>query len=58
MTWFNKYNGLTGFTDYKVYKPYINKQGKVMFVSLWSGEMEWWPAEVFKTVSEIQREKA
>lgn len=44
MTWFNKYNGLTGFTDYKVYKPYINKQGKVMFVSLWSGEMEWWPA--------------
>lgn len=57
MTWFNKNSGftLTGFTDRKNYKPFLNEQGKTMFVSLHAGEMEWWPSNVFKTKKEIEK---
>ena len=51
MTWFNRMNGytLTGFTDHKTYRPFVNENGQTMFVSLYSGELQWWPASVFKT---------
>jgi hypothetical protein len=28
-----------------------------MFVSLYSGELQWWPASVFKTAGEIEKAK-
>lgn len=61
MTWFTYGpNGLvlTGFTDHKIYKPFVNEDGKIIFMSSYAGEMEWWPINVFKTNAEIQREKA
>lgn len=61
MTWFT-YGPqglvLTGFTDHKIYKPFVNEDGKIIFMSSYAGEMEWWPINVFKTNAEIQREKA
>ena len=42
MTWFNRMNGytLTGFTDHKTYRPFVNENGQTMFVSLYSGELQ------------------
>lgn len=53
MTWFKRTTGLvlTGFTDYKSYRPLMTTDGEVIYVSLQSGEMEWWPAHAFKSNS-------
>ena len=39
MTWFNRNNGLilTGFTDYKTYRPLMTVDEKVIYVSLQTG---------------------
>jgi hypothetical protein len=57
MTWFNRLNALAGFTDHKMYRTFINWEGMVIFVSLFVGELEWWPAHIFKTADEIERDK-
>lgn len=53
LTWFSYSNvlTLTGFTDYRQYKPLTNEDGKVLFVSVSNGEIEWWPESSFKTTS-------
>jgi hypothetical protein len=58
MTWFNKLNKLAGFTNRKTYHCFVNEEGVVIFVSLYSDEMEWWPAHIYKTVEEIEYDKA
>jgi hypothetical protein len=57
LTWFNRLNALAGFTDHKMYRTFINSQNMVIFVSLYAGEFEWWPAHIFKTADEIERDK-